>query len=64
MAGTSTRLLPGLVYAALTTAVVSSLGMLLVPSVAEEYDVAVGTAQWMLTINLLVGAVTNQRPDH
>ncbi|MCX2966128.1 MFS transporter [Gordonia aquimaris] len=58
MAGTSTRLLPGLVYAALTTAVVSSLGMLLVPSVAEEYDVAVGTAQWMLTINLLVGAVT------
>ncbi|MDY6809653.1 MAG: MFS transporter [Actinomycetota bacterium] len=58
MAGTSKRLLPGLVYAALTTAVVSSLGMLLVPSVAQEYDVAVGTAQWMLTINLLVGAVT------
>lgn len=51
------RLVPALVYAALCTAVVSSLGMLLVPSIAEAYDVSVGTAQWMLTINLLVGAV-------
>lgn len=50
-------LVPALVYAALSTAVVSSLGMLLVPSIATEYDVTVGTAQWMLTINLLVGAV-------
>ncbi|MFW0793824.1 MFS transporter [Gordonia sp. CPCC 205515] len=58
MTGPSPRLLPTLVYAALATAVVSSLGMLLVPSIAVEYDVAVGTAQWMLTINLLVGAVT------
>ena len=31
--------------------------MLLVPSVASEFDVPVSTAQWMLTINLLVGAV-------
>lgn len=46
-----------LVYAALTSAIVSSLGMLLVPSVATEFDVSVSTAQWMLTINLLVGAV-------
>lgn len=46
-----------LVYAALTSSVVSSLGMLLVPSVATEFDVPVSTAQWMLTINLLVGAV-------
>ena len=46
-----------LVYAALTSSVVSSLGMLLVPSVAAEFGVPVSTAQWMLTINLLVGAV-------
>ncbi|MGN0100848.1 MAG: MFS transporter [Dietzia sp.] len=46
-----------LVYAALTSSIVSSLGMLLVPSVAAEFDVTVSTAQWMLTVNLLVGAV-------
>lgn len=46
-----------LVYAALTSSIVSSLGMLLVPSVATEFGVTVSTAQWMLTINLLVGAV-------
>lgn len=51
------RLEPALVYAALSTAVVSSLGMLLVPSIAEAMDVSVSTAQWMLTINLLVGAI-------
>lgn len=51
------RLVPALIYAALSTAVVSSLGMLLVPSIAAEMDVTVSTAQWMLTINLLVGAV-------
>ena len=47
----------GLIYAALTSSIVSSLGMLLVPSVATEFGVTVSTAQWMLTINLLVGAV-------
>ena len=46
-----------LVYAALTSSIVSSLGMLLVPSVATEFDIPVSTAQWMLTVNLLVGAV-------
>ncbi|MEV4900627.1 MFS transporter [Citricoccus sp. NPDC055426] len=51
------RLEPALVYAALSTAVVSSLGMLLVPSIAEAMHVSVSTAQWMLTVNLLVGAV-------
>lgn len=51
------RLVPALVYSALCTAVVSSLGMLLVPSIATEFDVTVSTAQWMLTINLLVGAI-------
>lgn len=46
-----------LVYAALTSSIVSSLGMLLVPSVAAEFDITASTAQWMLTANLLVGAV-------
>ncbi len=50
-------MVPVLVYAALSTAIVSSLGMLLVPTIAVEMDVRVSTAQWMLTINLLVGAV-------
>ncbi|MBM7365708.1 MFS transporter [Gordonia hydrophobica] len=51
------RLTPALIYAALTTSVVSSLGMLLVPSISREFGVGVGAAQWMLTINLMVGAV-------
>src|SRR3954449_5903755 len=51
------RLVPALIYAALCTAIVSSLGMLLVPSIATAMDVQVATAQWMLTVNLLVGAV-------
>lgn len=54
---TRNRLLPALVYAALATAIVSSLGMLLVPAVARDMDVPVATAQWMLTVNLLVGAI-------
>lgn len=49
--------LHALVYASLTSAVVSSLGMLLVPSVAHEFGISVSAAQWMLTANLLVGAV-------
>ncbi|MBM9468299.1 MFS transporter [Nakamurella leprariae] len=53
----SARLLPVLVWAALSTAVVSSLGMLLVPTISQELDVPVSAAQWMLTVNLLVGAV-------
>jgi predicted MFS family arabinose efflux permease len=55
--GTHSRLLPALVYAALSTAIVSSLGMLLVPTISREMGVTVSTAQWMLTINLLVGAI-------
>ncbi|MFC8304932.1 MFS transporter [Specibacter sp. NPDC057265] len=48
---------PALTYAALSTAIVSSLGMLLVPSISVEMNVPVSTAQWMLTINLLAGAI-------
>lgn len=57
IATTQPRLLPALIYAAMTTSIVSSLGMLLVPSIAADMHVAVGAAQWMLTVNLLVGAV-------
>lgn len=38
-------------------AVVSSLGAPLVPSIAEQYDVSVTSAQWALTSTLLAGAV-------
>lgn len=31
--------------------------MLLVPTISHEMDVSISTAQWMLTINLLVGAI-------
>ncbi|MEV6218095.1 MFS transporter [Nocardia sp. NPDC051833] len=52
------RLAPALVYTALTSAIVSSLGMLLVPAISHDMHVDVSAAQWMLTVNLLVGAVT------
>jgi len=48
-----------LVYAALATAVVSSLGMLLVPVVSEEMSVPTSTAQWIITGNLLLGALVS-----
>ncbi len=57
MADFRSRLVPALIYGALCTAIVSSLGMLLVPSIAVSLDVPVSTAQWTLTINLLVGAI-------
>nr|WP_223172552.1 MFS transporter [Microbacterium sp. NIBRBAC000506063] len=50
-------LLRALVYTALTAAVASSLGMPLVPTIAEEFGVSINAAQWMLTVNLLVGAL-------
>jgi predicted MFS family arabinose efflux permease len=51
------KVMSALVYAGLSTAIVSSLGMLLVPAISREMDVSVSTAQWMLTINLLIGAI-------
>lgn len=51
-------LIPVLVYVGLLVAVISSLGAPLVPTLANDYDVSLGTAQWSLTITLLVGAVT------
>lgn len=57
MSNSKSNLVPALVYAALSTAIVSSLGMLLVPTIAGALDVSISTAQWMLTVNLLVGAI-------
>lgn len=54
---TGRRLVPALVYAALAAAIISSLGLLLVPTIAAEFGVTVSAAQWTLTVNLLVGAV-------
>lgn len=54
---THSVLLRSLVYTALTSAIVSSLGMLLVPTISHEFAVSISAAQWMLTVNLLVGAV-------
>ncbi len=50
-------LLPTLVYCGLSTAVISSLGVLLIPTIAEAQDVSLPAAQWILTVNLLVGSV-------
>jgi MFS family permease len=38
-------------------AVISSLGAPLIPAIAEANDVSVSSAQWSLTVTLLVGAV-------
>jgi MFS family permease len=50
-------LVPVLIYLAMLVAVISSLGAPLVPAIAEANDVSVTSAQWSLTITLVVGAV-------
>ncbi len=49
-------LTPVLVYVGMLVAVVSSLGAPLVPTIAVDYGVTLGDAQWTLTVTLLVGA--------
>ncbi|WP_431710468.1 MFS transporter [Glutamicibacter uratoxydans] len=51
-------LVPTLFFAALSTAVVSSWGMLRIPVIAREFEIKASSAQWMLTTNLFVGAVS------
>jgi MFS family permease len=46
-----------LLYVVLLVAVVSSLGAPLIPAIAEANDVSITSAQWSLTITLVVGAV-------
>jgi predicted MFS family arabinose efflux permease len=50
-------LVAALVYCGLCTSVVGSLGALLIPTISEQQNVSRGTAQWVLTAALLVGAV-------
>ena len=50
-------LVPVLVYVGLLVAVISSVGAPLVPTLATDYGIQLGTAQWSLTIALLIGAV-------
>lgn len=50
-------LIPVLVFVGLLVAVISSLGAPLVPTIATDYRVSLGTAQWSLTVTLLVGAI-------
>ena len=51
-------LAPTLVFTTMVAAVISSLGAPLIPSVAVEFRVPLSTAQWSLTVALLVGAVS------
>ncbi|MFN2537128.1 MAG: MFS transporter [Mycobacteriales bacterium] len=53
----SRRLVPVLVYVGMVSSVVSSLGAPLVPTIARDTHVSLASAQWSLTISLLVGAV-------
>ncbi|MCW2601597.1 MAG: transporter [Frankiales bacterium] len=53
----SRPLVPVLVFLGMVVAVVSSLGAPLVPTIAADTHVSLATAQWSLTISLLVGAV-------
>jgi predicted MFS family arabinose efflux permease len=54
----SRLLVPTLALLTTITSVVSSLGAPLVPAIAQDAGVSLGTAQWTLTISLLVGAVS------
>ncbi|MDX6217694.1 MAG: hypothetical protein QOG99_3278 [Frankiales bacterium] len=53
----SRRLVPVLVYVGMVASVVSSLGAPLVPTIAHDTHVSLASAQWSLTISLLMGAV-------
>jgi MFS family permease len=55
--GEQRLLLPTLALLTSITAVISSLGAPLVPSIAQAYDVRLTTAQWSLTAALLSGTV-------
>ncbi|MGY1750796.1 MFS transporter [Modestobacter sp. SYSU DS0511] len=52
-------LVPVLIYLAMLVAVISSLGAPLIPAIAEANDVSVTSAQWALTVTLVVGAVAS-----
>ncbi|HUR75513.1 MAG TPA: MFS transporter [Sporichthya sp.] len=51
--------LPILIYCGLCTAVISSLGVLLIPTIAEAQGVSLATGQWVLTISAFTAAVSS-----
>ena len=53
----SRAIVPVLLFLGTVVAVISSLGAPLVPALASTLDVSLASAQWALTVTLLVGAV-------
>src|SRR5690242_20839759 len=50
-------LLPVLVFTGFVVSVIGTLGALMIPTIAHAQNVSLETAQWLLTVTLLVGAV-------
>ena len=50
-------ILPVLVFSALCMSIVSTLGTPMVPTISRELGVSLESAQWLLTVTLLVGSV-------
>jgi hypothetical protein len=44
------------------TAIISSLGAPLIPSISDDLGVSLSAAQWSLTATLLIGVVSWRRP--
>src|SRR4051812_3680275 len=53
----SRALVPVLIFVGTVVAVISSLGAPLIPAIAATMSTTLPTAQWALTVTLLVGAV-------
>ncbi|HEU0163648.1 MAG TPA: MFS transporter [Thermomicrobiales bacterium] len=51
-------LLPVLIYSALVMSVLSTLGSPMIPTIARDQGVSLDAAQWILTVTLLIGAVS------
>jgi predicted MFS family arabinose efflux permease len=50
---------PVLVVATLVASIISSLGAPLIPTVARDFHESLSSAQWSLTVTLLVGAISS-----
>lgn len=55
--GATRFLLPVLIYCGLCTAVISSLGVLLIPTISADQDVSLASGQWILTVASFTAAV-------
>jgi MFS family permease len=59
-AATRARALPGvLIFTVMVTAIISSLGAPLIPSISDDLGVTLSAAQWSLTATLLVGVISS-----